>query len=90
MRPGPAFILLVELPAANSGKWATLIKHAAAARTGALEPVSRTDEYSCQYKTRPHKRLSKEEVTEAIKAYRAGATTRQLASRFGCHRNTVA
>lgn len=84
-------ITMVELSAANSGKWPTLLKHAADARCGdrpvASPPV---DKYRCTgSRSQRQKRLTSIEGDELVQAYESGLTVYELADRFGCHRTTV-
>ena len=82
---------MVELPAANSGKWPTLIDHITAARHKSEMSTRTTDpRYKCTgARSQKQKWLQPEQVDELVCAYESGATVHELAKRFECHRTTV-
>jgi len=81
---------MVELPAANSGKWLPLIDHVLAFRELALSPGDLPPDCSRPARLlQSQKRLSGAEIEVLIANYVAGATVYQLADKFGCNRKTV-
>ena len=81
---------LVELPAANSGKWPSLLKHTTAAREDQVTSIAADQHYKCTgTRGQKQKWLQPEEVDELVCAYESGLTVYELAKRFECHRTTV-
>jgi DNA-binding CsgD family transcriptional regulator len=83
----------VDLSEANSKKWLPLIDHQATAqnvRTAEQSTRPSEDAHRRPHTVRQHqRRLSSSEIAELVIEYSSGATTYELASRFGCHRTTV-
>lgn len=81
----------MELPAADSGKWPALIKHAASARIGTPTPAPSSDNrYLCTgARSQKQRWLQPHEVDEMVLAYKSGQTVYEIAKVFKCHRTTV-
>jgi DNA invertase Pin-like site-specific DNA recombinase len=90
--PGPTVTSVVGLSEADAEKWTPLLRQTALGKSGASAPPSPpVTGYRLAVKTiRQHqKRLDYAEIAQLIAEYQAGASTYQLATRFGIHRTTV-
>ena len=81
----------MELPAAYSGKWPTLLEYTTSARTDQISVTSGGGgKYKCTgARSQKQKWLEPHEVDDLVRAYESGMTVYELAKRFGCHRTTV-
>ena len=81
----------MDLSGVDSKKWGPLLDHRTSAQLvdeQSTAPLGDVHPHRCFVKQR-QVRLGDEQVQDLVAGYLSGTTVYELATRFGCHRNTV-